>query len=213
MPLEQHLEIRRQRLDDIRVALAPVIARSRALTWEVGCGHGHFLTAYAEAHPDESCVGIDLLSDRLERAEKKRSRAGLANLFWVRAEATLFLEALPPDVVLPKTWVLFPDPWPKKRHWKNRLLQPGFLTTLGSRTPPGGLLCFRTDHAPYFAEACAAVTDHPLWSVEASSRWPFEMATVFQQRAAGYQSLVAMRSAIEEKPSSSGISEVDASGR
>jgi tRNA (guanine-N7-)-methyltransferase len=151
MPLEQHLEIRRQRLEAIRLALEPVLARTRTFTWEVGSGHGHFLTAYAEAHPHETCVGIDLLTDRLERAEKKSHRARLDNLFWIRADASLFLEVLPPDVVIPRTWVLFPDPWPKKRHWKNRLLQPEFLDALARHAPAGGQLCFRTDHAPYFA--------------------------------------------------------------
>ncbi|AHF90766.1 S-adenosylmethionine-dependent methyltransferase [Opitutaceae bacterium TAV5] len=216
MPLEEALAVRAQRLDSLRDRLAALLAgpvagaapARRGVTLEIGCGHGHFLTAYAAAYPEEFCIGIDLLPDRLERAGRKSSAAGLANVVWLQAEAELFLEAMRvlPDGgagALGRVWVLFPDPWPKRRHWKNRLLRPAFLDTLAERMRAGGELCFRTDHAPYFAEAREGVAAHPAWELVAADgpggtgrtadAWPFEVETVFQSRAPSFQSLVARR--------------------
>lgn len=194
MPLEQARAVHDARLHALRAELATALAGHPRVTLEIGCGHGHFLTAYARAHPGEFCLGVDILLDRLARAGKKTRLAGLNNVAWVRAEAGLLLEALPAGVRFASAiFILFPDPWPKRRHWKNRLLQAGFLTALGARAEPGTRLCFRTDHAPYFAEALAVLADHPDWRLDSATPWPFEQPTVFQAKAAGYQSLVAVR--------------------
>ena len=101
---------------------------------ELGCGHGHFLTAFAAAHPDTRCIGIDVELDRIERAQRKQARARLANLHFVRAEAGLFLETLPVSARASAIYILFPDPWPKRRHHKNRLLTSLFLEGLASHS-------------------------------------------------------------------------------
>jgi tRNA (guanine-N7-)-methyltransferase len=159
---------------------------------EIGCGHGHFLTAYATAHPDEMCIGIDIESERIERAARKQRRAGLENLHFVRAEARLFLEVLPVGVGASSAYILFPDPWPKRRHHKHRLLTPSFLERLAARSCDGARLYFRTDYAPYFADARRAAGAAPSWEVAAGA-WPFEAPTVFQERAREYHSFVAVR--------------------
>jgi tRNA (guanine-N7-)-methyltransferase len=158
--------------------------------WEVGCGHGHFLTAYAAAHPHRTCIGIDLVGERIERALKKRNRAKLPNLHFLQAEARLFLETLPGHARLSTVFVLFPDPWPKLRHNKHRIIQPGFLAAAAARAAPDCPLYFRTDFAPYFAAARDVFTTDPSWQI-AAEPWPFEFETVFQQRAETFESLVA----------------------
>lgn len=193
MPLEQAQALAATRLADLRARLAPLLKTTLPLTLEVGSGHGHFLTAYAQAHPERFCIGIDLISDRLERSARKSVRAGLANIAWLHAEVNLFLEALPAGTRLAEIFILFSDPWPKRRHWKNRVLQPDFLTTLAARSGEGARLCFRTDHAPYFSQARDFIGEHAGWRLEPEEPWPFELATVFQQRADGHQSLVARR--------------------
>lgn len=194
MPLEQAHAIRDARLAELHPQLEAALGGRTQLTLEVGCGHGHFLTAYAKAHPGEICMGIDLLEDRLARAGRKSRAAGLTNVFWIHAEASLLLQALPPHVRLgPAIFVLFPDPWPKRRHWKHRVIQPAFLSMLAARAEPGTQLCFRTDYAPYFTEASAVVAGHADWQIDPACPWPFEQPTVFQSRAEGYQSLVARR--------------------
>ncbi|MDX2185683.1 MAG: methyltransferase domain-containing protein [Opitutaceae bacterium] len=175
----------------LREELATRLAGVGECTLEIGCGHGHFLTAYAAAHPEEICLGIDIILDRLERAERKRTRAGLEQLQFIRAEAGEFLDALPAEIRWHRIFVLFPDPWPKRRHHKNRLIQPEFLSALARRATPDARLCFRTDHAPYFADSLLTVHEHPDWEVAEGEAWPFEHETVFQSRAAGYQSWIA----------------------
>ncbi len=160
---------------------------------EIGSGHGHFLTAYATANPTITCVGIDLIGDRIDRACRKRDRAGLKNLHFLQAEARLFLEQLPPAVRVANFILLFPDPWPKLRHHKNRLIQADFLSLAARCAVPSCRLYFRTDHRPYFEDASTAVENHPEWE-RVEGPWIFEHETVFQQRAPSHDSLVAQLS-------------------
>jgi tRNA (guanine-N7-)-methyltransferase len=174
--------------------LAGILPSPTSLICEVGCGHGHFLTAYAKAHPDRMCLGLDLLRDRIVRARRKAQRAKLANLHFILAEAREFLEALPSTATLSAIYVLFPDPWPKRRHHKHRLLQSSFLNSLAARAEEGARLYFRTEHEPYFAAAAAAVSSNRHWGLNAEP-WPFELETVFQARAPTYHSFVAIKKA------------------
>lgn len=193
-PIEEAIAIRRQRLTALQQALQDVPLDHPQLTLEIGCGHGHFLTAYAEAHPDEHCVAIDIIEERLEKAQKKSDRAGLDNVTWLRAAADVFLEALPPETRFSgRILILFPDPWPKKKHWKHRLIQSSFLSELARFTAPGTPLCFRTDHAPYFEAAHEVVAGHPDWTLQPDEPWPFEHETVFEAKADGFQSWIAGR--------------------
>ncbi len=170
--------------------MSSIFCPPNSFTCEIGAGHGHFLTAYAAAHPDQVCVGIDIIGERVERANRKRDRAGLTQLHFLHAEARLFLETLPPETMISKIFILFPDPWPKKRHHKHRIIQPEFLTLLRSRVRSDAQLFFRTDHQPYFNHAQKAVGDHPQWRITEAA-WPFEYETVFQQRADTYHSFSA----------------------
>ena len=163
-----------------------------SFVWEIGCGHGHFLTAYASAHPDRLCVGIDLSGERIGRAQRKRTRARLANLHFLQTEARLFLEALPSTAKCCAIFVLFPDPWPKLRHHKHRILQSSFLTAAAACAAPECRVYFRTDYEPYFVATRETIDAHPCWTL-ADEPWPFEFETVFQSRAARHHSLIARR--------------------
>ncbi len=163
------------------------------ITLEIGCGHGHWLAAYSGAHPDEFCVGIDLKTKRIERARRKSERLRLDNLHFLKAEAGEFLQAMPSELKLERVIVIFPDPWPKKRHHKNRLIQPRFLDELAERTAPGAQLCFRTDHRSYFQLAVEHIESHPVWQNRPETPWPFENETFFQSILKRYSSLVAVK--------------------
>lgn len=191
MPLEEAIALRQERLDALKPILETTIANRSDVVLEIGSGHGHFLTAFATAHPNTYCIGIDLLSDRLQRSQRKSDRAKLTNIAWYHAEAGVFLDALPASVRITRCFVLFPDPWPKRRHAKNRLIQPRFLSALAARATADTWLHFRTDAATYFSEALVTVDRHPDWKLDLSAPWPFELETVFQARADAYQSLNA----------------------
>jgi len=181
------------RRDALRETLKGILPASSSFVWEVGCGHGHFLTAYASAHPGVRCIGIDIAADRIARAQRKRERAHIENLHFVRADADDFLAVVPKDVRFAAIFMLFPDPWPKRRHGKKRVMKPEFLTAAAAAAEPGARLCFRTDDQAYFREACAALRAHPDWEEADPCAWPFEEPTVFQRLAERYFSLVATR--------------------
>ncbi|MDR2676108.1 MAG: SAM-dependent methyltransferase [Opitutaceae bacterium] len=211
------------RLAALRAVLAVLLRDHPRITLEIGCGHGHFLTAYAAAQPvslsafhqlataaaarppapaDATpasaqapfCVGIDLVGERIERARRKAARAGLEpRLAFLQAEAGDFLASLPAHVAFADIFILFPDPWPKRRHHKNRLIQPEILSALAARSGIGTRLCFRTDYAPYFEDARETLAAHADWEIDPALPWPFEQETVFQNRAKIWQSFVARR--------------------
>ena len=184
-------ELQRRR-DILRAQLEAILSPGRAFTWELGCGHGHFLAAYAQAHPEKLCIGIDMVSDRIRRAVRKRDRARLENLFFLHAEARLFLDTLPSGVGIAETFIMFPDPWPKVRHHKHRILQSEFLVAAAERATENSRLYFRTDFPSYFEQTERLLTSNSTWQLSAEA-WPFEFCTVFQRRAVNYQSLVARR--------------------
>lgn len=199
-----------ERLKNVREELRRVLpAETPPVVWEVGCGHGHFLTAYAAAHPNRYCIGVDIESSRIVRATKKRDRAQLGNLLFIRSEARLFLDALPPATRLAAVFVLFPDPWPKTRHHKHRVIQQRFLEALADKTTTDARLYFRTDHTPYFAEVLTLFEKSRLWKLF-DEPWPFEFETVFQTRAAHHQSLVAGRQLVCKTATNSTVISADA---
>lgn len=185
------MDARRQSIDAFFKTQLPAAGE---FVWEIGCGHGHFLTAYAQAHFDRQCVGIDTSSDRIERASRKGTRAKLANVHFLQAEAEMFLAQIPDAVAIRDIFILFPDPWPKKRHHKNRIARSDFLAALARKAGRGAHLYFRTDYTPYLDEVRQILLTHNDWEL-ADSAWPFEFETVFQSRADSFGSLIARRRA------------------
>ena len=183
------------RHQELCLRLRTVLPPAAVFTWEIGCGHGHFLTAFAQSHPATLCVGIDIAQERIERANRKQARAKLSNLHFVRADALGFLQAMAADATFAAIYILFPDPWPKLRHNKHRLMQSDFLRAAAQRAGEGVRLYFRTDHESYFESAHQTLSHHPDWQL-VDEPWPFEHETVFQKRAPSHRSLVAARKAI-----------------
>ncbi len=190
---QEHVERAERRKRQLQDTLASLFAEETALTLEIGCGHGHWLVDYAAQRPERTCLGIDLVTDRIARAAKKADRAGLSNAIFLKGEAMELLDLMPPSVTLEEVFMLFPDPWPKKRHWKNRLFSAPFLRELASRCRPGVRFHFRSDHQGYCQWASEVVASQRAWQLDAAAEWPFERATVFQERAETFQSLILVR--------------------
>ncbi|MBC2607218.1 tRNA (guanosine(46)-N7)-methyltransferase TrmB [Pelagicoccus albus] len=190
---DQHLELVKKRRDELRFALANLYSEPIDLTLEIGSGHGHWLVKFAESFPEKTCLGLDIIGDRIERARKKANSAGISNVQFLKAEAFETLDLLPKEVRLKEVFVLFPDPWPKKRHWKNRLFCVQFLEQLAQRCETGVRCHFRTDHEPYFEWALEVVEQQSGWSICQTADWPFEQVTVFQERADAFNSLILER--------------------
>lgn len=186
------LEMRRARVAQHRQQLEEWFGPERALTLEVGCGHGHYLTAFAEAHQEEACLGVDLVTRRIEKACAKRDKRQLGNLHFLKADAWECVEALPSGMALKRVFILFPDPWPKNRHEKNRLLQHSLLDQLARRAATGAQLHFRTDHVGLFEWAFEQLQTHPSWEVDPEAQWPFESGSFFQDLLGTYRSATAV---------------------
>jgi tRNA (guanine-N7-)-methyltransferase len=178
-------------MEAIRDFLKEAYPGKTDVTLEIGCGHGHYLTAFAGQYPDTACLGIDIVSKRIRKANEKKDKRGLGNLRFLKAEITELLEVWPDNLRIERVFILFPDPWPKKRHAKNRILQTALLDSLGRIASPGTLLHFRTDDPANFEWGRSVVVEHPRWEIRPDLEWPFENPSYFQDLLGVYESLTA----------------------
>jgi len=126
--------------------------KSQPIVLDLGCGSGNFLRDMARAMPHRNYLGFELRYKRLVLGARKIQKWGIENVRLVQARAEEIAEWFVPGSVH-QIHVNFPDPWPKTRHRKNRMIQPKFLDTLKMQLEKGGNFQFKTDHREYFAEA------------------------------------------------------------
>jgi tRNA (guanine-N7-)-methyltransferase len=136
-------------------ALAELFPVAQPLEVELGSGDGSFLIAYARAHPDRNFIGVERLLGRLRKTDRKARRAGVTNLRLVRIEAAYFLTYLLPAASAQALHVYFPDPWPKRKHHRHRLVNEQFPPLVKRVLVPGGTVYLRTDDPDYFAQMTA----------------------------------------------------------
>jgi tRNA (guanine-N7-)-methyltransferase len=132
--------------------------RSAPLVVEIGCGAGVSTFAMAVAEPHLDVIAVEVYRRGLGQLLSAVDRAGLTNVRLIRGDGVDVLEHLLVPESLTGLRVFFPDPWPKARHHKRRLLQPATVALMADRLRPGGLLHAATDHAEY-AEQIAEVGD------------------------------------------------------
>jgi tRNA (guanine-N7-)-methyltransferase len=123
---------------------------------ELGAGDGSFLIAYAQAQPETNFVGVERLLGRLRKIDRKARRASLNNICLLRMEASYFVQYLVPRESVHSFHIYFPDPWPKRRHWKNRLITEAFTEILRAALVPSGTVYLRTDNSDYFEQMLAS---------------------------------------------------------
>ena len=132
------------------LALAALFPRSQPAVVDVGCGKGRFLAGRARRFPEFNYLGIDRMADRLRRLDRRVSRTALPNVRLLRAEAWYAVRYLLPAASIRTVFLLFPDPWPKRRHHKHRLFGPEFMDALHRCLEPNGEFHVATDHLDYF---------------------------------------------------------------
>jgi len=131
--------------------LAILFPASRPLEVELGCGDASFLVEYARQNPDTNFIGVERLLGRISKLDRKGRRAGLENLRGIRIESSYFLKYLLPPHSASAVHIYFPDPWPKMRHRKNRLINAEFPAIARAALAPKGTVYLRTDDADYFS--------------------------------------------------------------
>ncbi len=129
-----------------------VFGNAHPVELEIGAGDGSFLIQYAARHPERNFLGIERLLGRLRKIDRKARRQGLSNVRGLRLEASYVLRWMIPPGSLTAVHVYFPDPWPKRRHWKRRLVNAEFPQLAALSLLPGGVVYLRTDHVEYAAQ-------------------------------------------------------------
>src|ERR1035438_2048231 len=135
-----------------RLNLAELFPKPQPLEVELGCGDASFLAEYARLNPDRNFFGIERLLGRIQKLDRKGRRAGLANLRGVRIESSYFLKYLLPPHAATALHIYFPDPWPKKKHRRHRLINENFPALARAALAPDGVVYLRTDDTDYFAQ-------------------------------------------------------------
>ena len=144
-----------------RIDLAMLFAQGQPLEVELGSGDATFLAGYAARHPERNFIGVERLLGRMRKLDRKGRRAGLTNLRGVSIECGYFLEWLLPVGSASALHVYFPDPWPKKKHRRHRLISERFPALARQALIPGGVVYLRTDDTDYFAQMIEVFTAAP----------------------------------------------------
>lgn len=140
------------------IDFAAAFGRAAPVWLEIGFGNGDALRHVAARHPEVNCVGIEVHRPGVGHLLRGLAADGLANVRVIRDDAAQILRDHVADGALERVLVFFPDPWPKKRHHKRRLVQPAFAAELARVLAPGGIAHLATDWADY-AEHMATVLD------------------------------------------------------
>jgi tRNA (guanine-N7-)-methyltransferase len=138
-----------------------VFGRRAPRVLEIGCGMGETTAAIAAARPDVDFIGVEVHAPGVGSLLKQVDALGLSNLRVIRHDAVEVVAQMIPEASLAGIHVFFPDPWPKKRHHKRRLLQPAFVAALAARLVPSGYLHAATDWEEYALEMLATFAAEP----------------------------------------------------
>jgi tRNA (guanine-N7-)-methyltransferase len=162
-----------------------VFGRRAPLIVEIGFGMGQATAAIAAARPGNDFLGIEVHEPGVGALLQRIDEQQLTNLRIVRHDAVAVLESMVAPGSLAGVHVYFPDPWPKKRHWKRRLIQPPFVALLASRLAPGGLLHCATDWQPYAEQMLEVLSAEPTLANTAAGYAPrpaWRPETKFERR-------------------------------
>jgi tRNA (guanine-N7-)-methyltransferase len=178
--------------------LADCFQANQPLEVELGCGDASFLVEYARRHPGMNFIGVERLLGRIQKLDRKGRRLGLTNVRGVRIESSYFLQWLLPPQTASALHIYFPDPWPKKKHRKFRLINAAFPTLARNTLAPGGAVFLRTDDPDYFQQMIAVFGDAPDF---VPAETPAELAAVVTdfERDFNAQGIPTLRAAFRRR--------------
>jgi tRNA (guanine-N7-)-methyltransferase len=185
-----HLAVPEEGAIDIDALFSPSPRGRGGVVLEIGFGGGEHLVAQAQAHPDSCYIGVEPFLNGVASCLRHIEDSGAQNVRLHMGDARDVLARLP-DASLDCCYILFPDPWPKLRHHKRRLIQPGFLDDLARTLKPSAEIRFATDWADYAAWTLAHFTRDPrfAWRAETAADWrnpwPGHVQTRYEQKRLG----------------------------
>lgn len=149
---------------------------------EVGFGDGRYLEHLSSAHPDWNLLGAEVSLGSVWRAYRRMKRCKAEHVRLYKGSGRFIVRDVMPEQSLRRVYVNFPDPWPRKKHLKNRLLQVPFFQILSSRLEPGGDLLLTTDHPEYFAFSVAEGKASGCYDVEEGDPPPATLRTKYAMK-------------------------------
>ncbi len=154
--VDRRIEVSQAAEQGWEALFAPDVPSPLPLVVEIGFGRGEFLLDLATRAPETAHVGVEYSFKRSLKMARRLARLEIANVRIVAAKGEEVVEETLSDGTVACFWINFPDPWPKKRHFKRRLIQPEFAALLARKLVPGGHLKLATDH-PGYAEWIAEI--------------------------------------------------------
>jgi tRNA (guanine-N7-)-methyltransferase len=152
---------------DVPLDYAVIFGRRAPVILEIGFGNGDALVVEAAAHPENNYIGIEVHRPGIGNLLRRLDSLEISNVRVMLADAKEVLTAQIPEASLSGVHLFFPDPWPKQRHHKRRLVQPDFSTLVMRKLVPGGYIHFATDWKDY-AEHMVSVLSRTPGLVEVS---------------------------------------------
>ena len=165
--------------------LDAVFGRSAPRIFEIGFGMGETSAAIAEAHPQNDYIGVEVHTPGVGSLCKLIAEKGLSNQRIIQHDAVEVLRDMIPEQSLDGAHIFFPDPWPKARHHKRRLIQPPLVALLASRLKTGGYLHCATDWENYAEQMLDVLAAEPSLQNTADGYAPrpdYRPLTKFEQR-------------------------------
>lgn len=149
-PLWGKASWRRTRLPADTPAFDSLFESRGPLEVEIGCGRGDFLNARAARNPARNFLGVETQPNRVKVSRAKTAQNELGNIYFLNTDARLLFNEYLPEASVSMIHVYFPDPWPKTRHFKRRLLNADFFRAVDRVLCPQAVIHLATDHEDYF---------------------------------------------------------------
>jgi len=169
-------------VDEPGFSLAQWFGREAALIVEIGSGIGEATAALAAARPEVNVLALEVWRPGIAHTLGLLDAAGAGNVRLLSVDAVWFLEHLVDPGGLEELWTFFPDPWPKTRHHKRRLVTPGFARLAASRLAPGASWRLATDWAEYADQMRAVLDAEPALEGGEVDRWAERPVTKFERK-------------------------------
>jgi len=147
-----------------RLDLEKIFRRKALLHVDLGCGDGSFLCALAQRLPDKNFLGIERLLSRIRSSVRKAT--SLDNVRLLQMESSYAVRYLLPAESVETFYLLFPDPWPKRRHHRRRIVTPDFLNSVHAALEQNGVIYIATDHLDYFRKIKKTAESTPGFAID-----------------------------------------------
>lgn len=162
--------------------LTEQFAEEQPLIVEIGCGIGEATAALAAARPTYNVLGLEVWRPGVADCVGRFGELGIDNVRMCSVDAVWILDHLVAEGGLEELWTFFPDPWPKKRHHKRRLVRPSFAALVASRLRPGGRWRLATDWGEYADQMRAVLDAEPALRGGVVERWAERPVTRFERK-------------------------------